>query len=266
MTETPKQQRIRRFYTQFSELCTEITSQNFEVWEDTLKDPPDIYVGDGDLGIEFVDFVHGWRKKSEGEKELEPKKEGGSIVKASEANFDRIAEKAQNQFEQKNPTKLWVSFFWQSHTCPKKSEIPTLTQAVVKLINKTLLMKTEQTFEIKWDDFAETCLADYLDSIHITAIPDMPSGHWHSPQAGWTRFGAESFQMLTNEKEKDLPRYSKDLKSFWLVIVADGSAISSTVIPDKTVKPGCIVSKFNRVYFFNVLSNRIILLTADEKL
>lgn len=253
MAETDKQRRIRRLYTQFSELCAGIPSQRFEIWEDTPNDPPDVHVGDHELGVEFVDLVHGWREV------------GGSTVKAAEVIFDQITEKAQQQFEQENTTRLWVSFFWLSHTRPKKSEIPKLTQAVVKLINESIPVKREQTLEIEWDDFAETCLADYLDSIHITAMADMPSGHWNSPQAGWAGFGAESFQMLTNEKEEDLPRYSNDLKSLWLVIVADGSAISSTVIPDMTVKPGCIVSKFDRVYFFDALRKRIILLTGEEK-
>lgn len=250
MGETEKQRRVCRFYKRFSELCDVIPSSTFEIWEDTPHDPPDVCVGDYELGIEFTEFYH--------DSDL-----GGSEMKAREAAFERIVALAKTKFEEQYPTPLSVQFFW-SNNRPAKSQFPALADAIVDLLYKQLPIENSQIIRLGWDDFSSTCLRPYLHSVRMLAWPSLTVGHWANTQAGWPDTKAESFVPLVREKERDLPKYPRAFRSVWLVIVTDGSGISSTVIPDETLGPGCISSEFDRVYFFDAFTSTIILLTEDK--
>lgn len=251
MPETEKQKRVRLIFEHFSELCDAIPSSSFEVWEDTPNDPPDICVGDYDLGIEITEFYYG-------------SGQGGSEMKARENAFEQIVAMAKTQFEKQYPVPLRVRCFWSDNR-PKKSQFQDIVSALVDVIQKQLPIIAGQTIRIGWEDFSETCLVHYLHYIGVKALSTSRSGDWGNNQAGW--LGNDEvmrFERLTREKEKDLPKYKAQFNAAWLVIVAPGDGLSSTVIPDEPLEPGCISSAFDRVYFYDIFSKQVFLLTQSE--
>lgn len=252
MSQSTKQLRIENLFKRFAALCPDIQSTvDYQIWEDTPKDPPDVCVGEKAIGIEFMDFIHGWGEK-------------GSPVKAREQVLDRIIENAQRDFENKHTVTLYVSFHWQGHSRPKKSERSIISQNIAQIISERISAVHDTEIELTWDDFEGTILQHHLDTISISHIPELQRNHWVNPQAGLVGFEKEAFEAITLEKEQDLPRYIYEFNSVWLVIVADGSAISSTVIPNDSVTSSRLESKFDRVYFFDSFIDRVVLLTGDE--
>jgi hypothetical protein len=207
--QNEKTEHVRFQFERFSELCDCIPTGEVQIWEGTILDPPDVCIGNYELGIEFVEFVHG-------------RQSNGSDMRAAETEFDEIVSTAQKLFNQQN----------------------------------------EQENRVEWQDFADTCLEHYLDSIHIRKTKSSEFEHWYSPRAAYVGFGCDSFAQIVRIKEKRLP-YKQKFASVWLVIVAAGGAMSSIVSPDQTVVPGCIKSQFDRVYFFNMPAKQIIRLTAE---
>jgi len=249
--ETEKQKRARLIFEHFSKLCDAIPSSSFEVWEDTPNDPPDICVGNYDLGIEITEFYYG-------------SGQGGSEMKARENAFEQIVAMAKTQFEEQYPVPLWVRCSWSDNR-PKKSQFHEIASAVVDAIQKHLPISEGQSVKIEWDDFAETCLVHYLRFINVKALSTLTSSHWTNLQVAW--IGNEEVELLerfTREKEKDLPKYKTQFNAAWLVIVAPGDGLSSTVIPDEPLEPGCISSAFDRVYFYDIFSKQVFLLTEKK--
>ncbi|MFW5709617.1 MAG: hypothetical protein ACOCX5_05295 [Chloroflexota bacterium] len=252
--ESDKQKRIRYIFRQFSQHCPEISSQEFEIWEDTLYDPPDVFVPDLNLGIELVDFLHGAGKN-------------GSHIKAAENVQDQIVEDAQRLFEEKHPEPyLVVSVRWHNWSLPRKPEQGAIRDCIVDIISKSPRPTTDQIIELSWEDLEGTVLEHHLDSIAIYNYDQQEQGHWTSPRAGWVGAELQAFEAIVRRKEQRLPwKKHANMQKCWLVVVADGSDISSIVIPDSSVKPGRIISKFNRVYFFNRLRDQNTLLSGNER-
>lgn len=207
------------------------------------------------LGIEIVNFIHGAQSK------------GGSSQRAIEVFFSEVVQEAKIHFEQieKNSIPLWISFQWLDHSRPKKQQKEEIVEALLASIRRSIPIAPYQDIEIGWDEFSETLLGNYLHSIRIIRLREQSESLWANVEAGYIGVEKATFESYIRNKEKDLPRYVHKFKSVWLLIIATGGAISSTVSPDQNVMPGCIESTFDRVYFFSIQDHKTILLTEDRK-
>ncbi|MFW5690995.1 MAG: hypothetical protein ACOCXZ_00730, partial [Chloroflexota bacterium] len=153
MSNEEKWKIISRQYNFFHMHCEEVQGKEFEIWEDTGDDPPDVCVGNYDIGIEFKNFYH----KSE--------EKGGSQIKANESNQERTVHRAcelyENSFDQPQP--LNVSFHWNK--APDIRQIEEFAQAICDLIGKHAPFDSKRS--LKWEDFRGTILSGCLDSINI---------------------------------------------------------------------------------------------------
>ena len=259
MSKEEQRKLVESQFKKFRKLCADLPNNcAYENYEREENDPPDVLIEELGIGIEFTDFMHGWTKKK-----------GGSKFRAREEILDKIIKQAQLDFEQKHANPLMVSFFWTSwdyHSAenrPHRHEIQQMKDTIVDIINSVMPLEDKEK-DISWDRFQNTPLENELDRIIVRNYSALDSGFWSNVHGGAVGFGKEAFEKVTLSKEDDLPwEKHPHIRSRWLVITTnDGEQFSSVIVPDGSVRPGCITSKFDRVYFFNFLGNQIKLLTV----
>ena len=247
-----KRKHIREQFKRFKELCPDLPSGKPHILEGSEYDPPDICIGDCKVGIEFRDFLQGEQPK------------GGSTQRNSEIFFDQIIREAQRQFEEQTKVPLLVFCHWLNYEVTTKMPKERIIALLVEVIARSIPIEEQQSAEIGWESFTNTSLENFIATISITKCPIPSQGSWTNVHRGRVGINAGFLAKLVQEKEVALPRYAPKFDSNWLIIVATGDKISSTAMPDLTVKPGCITSQFERVYFLDIWFNRLICLTGNK--
>lgn len=240
-------------FKQFSRLCDALPSSDYEIWEDTPNDPPDVAVGANLLGIEFVKFFHGSGS-------------AGSSAKKVENFYDQVVARARERFEENHSTPLWVTFTWQRYSLDlNKSLRDELAGAIVETMDELLPGLGEEPLLLRGYELSNSDLQRYLSSVEIMVV-EKKNSYWGNIQAA--RFSDSITRMdveeKTREKEADLPRYKDRFGEVWLVIVAEGSGMASILGLDEPFKPGCLTSEFDRVYLLDAGKNQLMLLTDSK--
>lgn len=251
MADTEKQRWVRTVFEQFGDLCDALPASDCEIWEDTPKDPPDVAVGGNALGIEFVRFLRGLGSD-------------GSSAKAIENFYEQAVARAKQRFEERNSVSLWISFTWKDYR-PEKTLMPQVVDAIVETIEDLLPLLSADPLSLSWYEVSNPILRSYLASIWILNV-ETTNSYWGNIQAA--HFDDNMIKMLVEKiirgKEADLPRYQHRFGEVWLVIVAEGSGMSSILGLDEPLNPGCLTSEFDRVYLLDAGKNQLMLLTENK--
>jgi hypothetical protein len=245
-----KAERMRWQFEKFAERL-QLYRNDFKILEDTSNDPPDIAIGGNDIGIEFVNFYHGSANPAD-----------GSDLKHTEETFKKIVADAEKRFLEICDIPLHVAFRWRKELRPNRRQRAEIVEAIVNTVRSSIPAMTNAPIKFTSEELVGTGLEAFLDLLWISRILHGIST-WSNNDGGNINAGIDVLEAYVRYKEKDLPRYRNRFREVWLVIAAPNHSVADSIYPLPSVKPGCIESKFARVYLHDYLHNSLILLTVD---
>ena len=217
----------------------------------TNTERPDFLIsGDSQVtGIEVVRYIRGQNS-------------GGSDYHRNEILWQQIADDARREFELNHSTPLMVHFLWHSDRYPRKADVSRMAVSAAETIAEYVPQGIFESTRIAGNDLVETPLHTFVSSIHITRVRNRPQASWSSIVAGFISVATNELQQLVVSKGIKVPKYLQRCDEVWLLIVADGSNISSTAeLSEVEVSQAHLPSLFRKVLFYDRPNRRITTLT-----
>jgi len=196
------------------------------------------------LGIEIVDYVRG---QSEGE----------SVDRRNESLWQRVADTARKEFEATHSVPLLVHFFWYPHRHPRQADVRRLATSAVSVISKHIPEEVFTTTRVVNNNMKNTPLEEFLDSITILRVRNDEQSLWSFIDVGFIEVQVEEIQRLISAKSEKINDYKRHCNIAWLVIVAEGRHISSSVSLTEEVLSYSYKSQFSRVLFYDRFTQRV---------
>jgi len=101
------------------------------------------------------------------------------------------------------------------------------------------------------EDELDDLLNDHITAISIFRSPNLTVACWHAPGAAFIpRVGPKELQAIIAMKNSRYPIYRQKCDSVWLVIVANGSSISSWIDIDPSTGSNSFESRFDAVFLY----------------
>jgi len=202
------------------------------------------------LGVEIVNFIRG-------------QNQGESVDRRNEILWQKIADEARKKFAVKFDIPLTVHFFWHSRYNLRQSEISQLADSAVSLIGKYIPEKLFGSVRIDYNEINTTLLKKVCRSISVLKVRDVAQSSWSSMITGWTEVQTDEIQYLLDLKKDKVEAYLQNCDMVWLIIVADGEHISST-IDISVVKEQVYKTSFEKVFVYDYRRNGIFQLELQD--
>ena len=240
---TEKKERERALLNEFTSTYFDFPDGKIEEFEE-----PDFLVSTSArvVGIELVDYVREQGKD-------------GSVLRRDEELHQRIADEARAKFEARNPIPLMVHFIWYGHRHLSKADVKPLTDSIVKVVEQNVPQGLFHSVRIGKDRLS-TSLHRLVSSVHVTRVRNKTQTLWSYVGSGWTEVTTGEVQSLIDLKNDKVEAYRQNCDYIWLLIVADGRYISSSVELQSDVKDHPFHSEFDCLIFWDYLNQRITLL------
>jgi hypothetical protein len=213
---------------------------------------PDFLISGGSqvTGIEVVNYVRG-------------QDSGGSDYRRNEMLWQQIADEARREFESNHSAPLMVHFLWHSDRYLRKADVPRMAVSAAKIIAVHMPQNIFESTRIVGDKLVGTPLHALVSSIRVTRVRNRRQASWSSIVAGFMSVTTNELQQLIASKSINVPEYLQRCDEVWLLIVADGSYISSTAeLSEEEVRQAHLLSLFQKVLFYDRPNRRITTLTG----
>jgi hypothetical protein len=205
---------------------------------------PDIVFEECDLGIEITEYSLGQSKD-------------GSRPRQLETVHQRIAHAAQAEYELSIKRRLQVSVLWTIfNECPAKREEKSIAQAIARLVTAKTSTRQE-TCSAACPQFNSSLLQKYGVEVSVYPIDAQGPSCWSSVACFCFPQEAPRIQAALDEKESKIPEYRQSCRNLWLLIVADGTFLSSQFHQDQTIRNTTFCSSFDRVFLLHEPRNAI---------
>lgn len=207
---------------------------------------PDFLVQEGSrtLGIEIMDYIRG---QSSGE----------SVARRNEVLWQRIANVARDKFESTHPIPLWVLFQW-GHRYPRLADVQRLGASASSLIAEHIPQEPSTSSRVGYEELENTPLEEFVSSINVSRVRNQKQSGWSFVGAAFIGLQVDEIQSLISSKDKRRDAYLKKCASVWLIIVADGTGISSNVSLSDNVLGHRYHSQFERVLFYDRPNQKVV--------
>lgn len=242
-----KKARERLFLDQFASVYPDFPSGII-----ANAERPDFLVSDSSrvTGIEIIDYVRGQDSK-------------GSVYRRNEMLWQEIANKARREFEFLFPDPLMVHFLWRSGQQPRKSEMSDLAVSAATLIGRSAPKKLFESIRIAHKELAGTPLQTLVSSIHVTRVRNTRQVSWSFIGVGFVSVSINEVRSLIASKNAKVAAYLQQCDEVWLLIVADGARISSTLELSEEVRQTQFSSRFEKVLLYDYQSKQVISLNTQ---
>jgi len=212
----------------------------------TDSEQPDFLISTGDkvIGVELVDYVRGQNK-------------GDSLYRRNEILWQRVADAARAVFESQHSEPLMVHFHWHSHRHPRQSEVSAMANKAASVIENHIPVGLFDMIQIEHEQMGDGKLAYYAHSIHVTRTRNKEQVLWSFNNAGFISVPASELQELIESKDTKVTEYLRKCDEVWLVIVADGSQISSNAELHQDVIDHDYSSDFTNILFYDRLHKNV---------
>lgn len=220
----------------------------------TDSEHPDFLISicDKVIGVELVDYVRGQDK-------------GDSPYRRNEILWQRVADVARAVFESQHREPLMVHFLWHSHRHLRKSEVDAMANEAASVIENHIPVKLFDVIQIDHEQIGNRELAHYARSIRITRTREKEQVLWSFINAGFISVPANELQSLIESKDVKVTEYLRKCDEIWLLIVADGSQISSNAELHQDVIDHDYSSDFTNILFYDRLSKNVFQLKVHTK-
>lgn len=195
---------------------------------------PDFIFPERRLGIEVTEYLLGQCKE-------------GSHPRQLESVRRRIAREAQSEYESHIKHCLQVTIIWATEDCPTKREEKSIAQALAQLV-AARTSENRKIWRIEWDEFKSPILQRYVQQVSICLLCERGQSCWSSAAAFWLWEAEKRVQVTLDGKEPKVREYRNFCRELWLLIVADGSWLSSSFFLDQSPAQAELNSSFDRVY------------------
>ena len=224
-----------------------LTCPDFPAGEIKPSEQPDFLVGGKDttVGIELTRFFVEHRSDER------PRQEQESLR-------SRVLEEADRIHAAQDPRYVHVNVLFSLDSNLHKSDVVPIGAAIAHaVVNAPVDIGAFVTVDSR--------LPEGVNSMMIARSNKLTQSSWHFDDVGFTpEVTSSELQRIIRSKDDNLSQYRQQAPSHWLLIIVDGSGLSSTAdFPEKVLHYG-YESSFDRAYlFFNAQSSSIELQTRD---
>lgn len=196
------------------------------------------------IGIEIVDYIRGQNK-------------GESAERRNEVLWQKVADTAKEMFELKHNVPLLVHFHWNKHHSLSLSEISSLANVVVQLVENHIPTQLFEQIRIGSEELDGTLLENLNHSITITRVRNDKQSLWSFISSGFTEVQTDEIQYLIDVKNDKAQEYLRHCDEIWLIIVADGKYISSNIDLPEAARDNVYISLFEQVLLYDRIGKSI---------
>ena len=220
----------------------------FPLGDLTSSEEPDFLVTMPDciVGIEMVDYVRGQSSY-------------GSQTRKIEILNNQIVDKAREEFEKRHNIPLQVHCFWGFHGAMRRVKIKRLAVCIASCVENHIPQKVHESSRIE-DEEIDSSIEEVIASISIVRLKPSTKSLWSNPDAGFIGLHVDELQQLISFKDSKIDKYLKKCANVWLLIVADGKYISSSVELKDDVRHHRFKSRFDRILFYDSLTQKVTLI------
>ena len=219
---------------------------SFSHTEITAGESPDFLVegAQGVVGVELTELHR-----------LVP--QGVTPGQAKEALRERVVARAKELFDASNSEPLYVSALFNESTPITRSGVEPLAAKIAELLRSNCPAPGEQYEEgYDWENRAR--VPEEVHRLAAYNVPNSSRSLFCAPGATWVgTLRAADLQRVLDAKERKTAAYRSDGKETWLVIVHDTNRMSTWFDTDSPLPAGPFVSSFDRVFVFNLFSNKL---------
>ncbi len=231
-----KKARERFLLDGFATVCTDFPTS---IIEDT--ESPDFLISEGSTvtGIEVIDYVRGQDGK-------------GSIHRCNEVLLQELANRARHEYESLYPNPLMVHFLGHPTDQPLlRINASRLALDAAETVSQFVPETLFEDVRIDNDQFKGSVLQTVVGSIRVTRVRNARQASWSVVSAGFISASVREIYELVAYKDAKVPAYLQRCDEVWLLIVGDGTNISSTVDLSEDVRQVIFPSRFERLYFYD---------------
>jgi hypothetical protein len=182
----------------------------------------------------------------------------GSPEREQEMIRDRILQTARTKYEVLGLPPLWVVCFWYPGITIDWNSCSLLGSALAQIIARSIPQTVPGKSEVRPEDLEGTVLEYIVVCVDIMRYPSVTQNAWGNCEAGCIGVDESEVQLAIRLKEPKASEYLKKCDEAWLLIVADGSHISSTASLDTQDYSATHETRFSRVILFDFQEPKIV--------
>ena len=222
----------RRFVEEVKKLISD-----FPVGSIEDSDPPDFLIKCDDVitGIELTRYYRKRRNYEINDREIE-------------AIQQKICDEAQKIYNSKSQVPLYVYPLWGFRQKLSSQKISSLANILANLVLDNIPEEVHSTIHLNYRKLLSLPISAYCNQISIMKMQD--EVHWASMGASFLYVDKSEIEELIAKKNEKINDYQKKCDKVWLIIVFEGSKLSSTVdlhdVIDKTFE-----SNFDKILLYD---------------
>lgn len=198
------------------------------------------------IGIEVTEYVRGRGAM------------GGSKLRAIENDAWKFARDAQTLFGCGSDLPLFVTFGWNGHLLPRgKPERDAIVSEMVDTIRKHVPQEEMSALPIPEWQLWSGPLHRYVHSIFVMKQWAGSYPHWAPCESGAVGCTPTEIQSCIDEKQLKLWNYRANCDQVYLLIVAEGSHVSTHPGDTTEVREHFYRSGFDRVLFLDRVQRHV---------
>jgi hypothetical protein len=193
------------------------------------------------LGIELTDYIRRLENSS-------------LTLRTIDSLHKMVAQHAKAKFESKHAISLWTALHWNDRFKFAKKDVGTIASQLTALIETDIPPVAYGGTTFDWESHEDLPIFDAIHRVSVRRLRDSATGVWAAVEAGFTGAGIADIQSVVDAKEPKIKSYLLRCDEVWLLIVADGTHISSSL--DIEFEPSSTINtQFARVLLYNGASD-----------
>lgn len=230
---SPKKQCERRYLARFCSACSEVPGG-----EPIADENPDFLIPSqtGYLGLEITEYYA-------------PPRPGSRPLQEQESLRWQIAGRAKQLFQNAGGPALYVGVHFRTYDALDRRDIDHHASTLANLVASSLLREGE-TCRLPDDPFH--FLPSPFHAINIGCFDVLTDGFWSVPDAAFIpHLQSSEIQVILDSKARRVETYRQRTPAVWLLIVAQGTRISSMAFVPDSVRAHAYKFAFDRAFYLD---------------
>jgi hypothetical protein len=160
------------------------------------------------------------------------------------------AQNAKAKFESKHGVPLWIGLHWSNQFKFTKKDVDEIGSQLASLIESDIPKTPYAGITYDCESHGEVPIFDAIYRISARRLKDGAKGLWAAIEAGFIEATVADIQAIVAPKEPKVSSYLSRCDEVWLLIVVDGTHISSSLDLKFETCP-VIHTQFTRVLLYD---------------